>query len=45
MNKEKIAKFYKLGLWTKKMVAVAVKKNVITPEDYKEITGEVYVDV
>ena len=43
MNKEKIARFYKLGLWTKKMVGDAVVKGVITPEEYREITGEEYV--
>ena len=43
--KEKIAMWYKHKIWTKSKVANAVKKNVITPEDYEEITGEVYVDV
>lgn len=42
MNKNKIAKFYKMGLWTKKMVADAVEKKVITAKDYEEITGEMY---
>lgn len=40
---EKIKRFYDLGLWTKNMVRIAVKKNIITPEQYKEITGEEYV--
>lgn len=40
---EKIKRFYDLGLWTKDMVRIAVKKNIITPEQYKEITGEEYV--
>lgn len=40
---EKIKRFYDLGLWTKDMVKNAVKKNVITPEQYKEITREEYV--
>lgn len=40
--KAKIAKWYKQGLWTKAMVANAVKKGVITAEDYEEITGESY---
>lgn len=40
---EKIKRFYDLGLWTKDMVNNAVKKNIITPEQYKEITGEEYV--
>lgn len=30
---EKIKKFYKLGLWSKEMVANAVVKNVITQEE------------
>lgn len=38
--KEKIAKWYKQGLWSADMVANAVAKGVITAEDYKEITGE-----
>lgn len=40
--KEKIAKWYKQGLWSKTQVANAVKKGVITAADYEEITGEVY---
>ena len=43
--KDKIAKWYKQGLWSAAQVANAVKKGILTPEDYKEITGEVYVDV
>ena len=40
--KKKIEKWYRQGLWTKAMVANAVRKNQITPADYEEITGEVY---
>ena len=40
--KEKIAKWYKQGLWSKVQVANAVKKGVITAADYEKITGEVY---
>ena len=40
--KNKIAKWYKQGLWTAAMVANAVKKGVIAAEDYEEICGEVY---
>ena len=40
--KDRIIKWYKQGLWTEEMVANAVKKNVIKPEDYKEITGKDY---
>lgn len=41
---EIIKKNYERGLWTKQMVAVAVKKGVITPEQYKKITGEEWTD-
>lgn len=40
--KEKITKWYRQVLWTKVMVKNAVKKGVLTAEDYKEIVGEVY---
>ena len=40
--KDKIAKWYKQGLWSADMVASAVEKRVITADDYKEITGETY---
>lgn len=43
--KNKIAKWYKQWLWSKAQVANAVKKGILTAEDYEEITGEVYVDV
>lgn len=44
MNKENIPFWYKHGLWSKQMVANAVKKGVITAEEYEEITGEVYAE-
>lgn len=40
--KEKIAKWYRQGLWTKAMVKHAVKKGVLTAGDYTEIVEEVY---
>lgn len=40
-NFEKVKKFYKMGVWSKKMVWNAVGK-WITPEEYEEITGEDY---
>ena len=40
--KEKIAKWYKQGLWTLDMVHDAVEKKKITAEDYQEITGQQY---
>ena len=39
---ERIKKFYDLGLWNKDMVRTAVEKGLITPEQYKTITGEDY---
>ncbi len=39
---EIIKRNYEKGLWTKQMVKIAVKKGVITSEQYEEITGEVY---
>ena len=33
---------YEHGLWSKPMVKVAVRKGVITREQYKEITGDEY---
>ena len=38
--KEKIAKWYKQGLWTEAMVQNAVKKGVITEYDAAEILGQ-----
>lgn len=40
--KSRIEKWYKQGLWTLEMVRNAVAKGIITEEDFKEITGEVY---
>lgn len=42
MTYEIIKRNYERGLWSKQMVAVAVRKGVITPEQYQEITGEPY---
>ena len=35
--KERIMKWYKLGLWTEAMIQNAVEKGVITAEDMAEI--------
>ncbi len=43
MSYERIKYNYDAGLWSKPMVKMAVKKGVITREQYKEITGEDYV--
>lgn len=42
--KKNIAKWYKQGLWTAAMVANAVKKGFLTPEDYEEICGKISVE-
>lgn len=43
MTFETIKRNYDRKLWNKQMVAMAVIKNVITAEQYMEITGEEYV--
>lgn len=43
MNFETIKKNYDRGLWTTALVKMAVKKGVITKEQYTEITGNEYV--
>lgn len=40
MNFETIKRNYDKGLWTKTLVRMAVKKGVITKEQYTEITNE-----
>lgn len=35
--KEKIARWYRQGLWSAEMVQKAVYKNIITQADYEEI--------
>ena len=42
MNFDTIKKNYDRGLWNVAMVRVAVKKGVITKEQFKEITGKDY---
>ena len=42
MNFEIVKKNYEKGLWTKQLVRMAVRKGVITPEQYEEITGDKY---
>ena len=38
-----VRSFYIEGYWTKAMVKMAVVKNWITADEYKEITGENYI--
>ena len=42
MNFETIKKNYDKGLWTAALVKIAVKKGVITPEQFTKITGKEY---
>ena len=42
MSYEKVKNNYEAGLWSKPMVKMAVRKGIITKEQYFEITGEVY---
>lgn len=42
MNFEIIKRNYERGLWSDTMVRMAVRKGVITKEQYKEITGLEY---
>lgn len=42
MSFELIKRNYNKGLWSKAMVKMALRKGIITKEQYKEIVGEVY---
>lgn len=42
MNYETIKKNFDKGLWNVAMVRMAVRKGVITKEQFKEITGKDY---
>ena len=42
MNFDRITMYYESGLWSKGMVITAVKKGIITTEQYQEITGDEY---
>lgn len=42
MSYEKIKYYYNAGLWSAPMVKTAVRKGIITAEQYKEITGKEY---
>ena len=37
---EKIKKYYETGVWSEQRIREAVAKNVITAEQFKEITGK-----
>lgn len=40
MSYERIKYYYEAGLWSKPMVRMAVRKGIITLDQYKEIVGE-----
>ena len=42
MNFETVKRNYDRGLWNAAMVKMAVRKGVITKEQFKEITGKDY---
>lgn len=42
MSYEKVKYNYEAGLWSKQMVKMAVRKGIITKEQYKTITGETF---
>ena len=42
MNYETVKKNFERGLWSASMVKMAVKKGVITKDQYEEITGKKY---
>lgn len=42
MNFDEVKSNYDKKLWTITLVKIAVKKGVITAEQYKEITGQKY---
>lgn len=42
MNFQTIKKNYDRGLWSAAMVKMAVRKGIITKEQYTEITGKEY---
>ena len=42
--KNKLKKWYESNLWSISMIADAVKKQLITKEEYKEITGEDFIE-
>lgn len=42
MSFERVKYYFEAGLWSKPMVKMAVRKGVITKEQYQEITGETH---
>lgn len=42
MTYKDIKSYYEAGLWSAPMVKMAVRKGIITKEQYEEITGKAY---
>ncbi len=42
MNYKRIKYYFQNNLWTVEMVKMAVRKGIITKEQFKEITGQEY---
>lgn len=42
MSYERVKYYFESGLWSKQMVKMAVRKGIITKEQYQEITGDEY---
>ena len=42
MSFEKVKYNYECGFWSKPMVKMAVRKGIITKEQFTEITGQIY---
>ena len=42
MSYERVKYYFEAGLWSAPMVKMAVRKGVITKEQYTEITGKEY---
>lgn len=42
MSYEMVARNFERGLWSLKMVWMAVRKGVITREEYQKLTGKEY---
>ena len=43
MNFETVKRNYERKLWNKSMVKMAVRKGIITKDEYFKITGELYI--
>ena len=42
MSYERVKYYFEAGLWSAAMVKMAVRKGIITKEQYTEITGKQY---